>query len=937
MSDKKTLFPVIREDIEFENLFEQAMQAVRTYAGNIWTDTDTHDPGTTLLEAFCYGIMDLAYRQTRPLTDLLTPSPDKQLSGHGLFPAEFGPQQVLTCGPITPDDYCRALLDLHSNGKEDGYFFFNNARLIKEPETERYNYWYVPEHREFHFNNPSEMAGSNKQISLLGNYHLYVMPSRETEMEPQAAELALELFLKNNRNLGEAVSRVIWLKPEDLHLKMEVELDDNIGQNSNVAAILAEIYQVSNAYVTPAILRKSTAELQQQGWTSEEIYHGPWLKHGWIPELPEGMDISSPATVNLSGLVHRLLDIKGIKSIRSLGCPSASSSPWQWVAGASERYPRLWGADPLAALADGVTVKLLAKGDITLVATVESILQEFDTSGLIKNLPQTLPYGRWRNPGLVYPATELVPPCYGLKVVADTPQQTQLHQFLLVFEQLLANSCQQLALLPSLLSFRQQDDVVRGSQWPFSENSVSDKVHHEYRKDLAAELEQYSHDSEHALAITEFLLSYFNSHIAPQIFTQPAKVFLASQQGFLSRQAELVYDRANIRAGVISSLQRRIAARLGLGGANIFDDDMSLEQLPFYMVEHRALLPIQPHLRYSSPQRIRSLVTEMIAETYSLTIWSDDVSELKSGMLIDILLDHGGSDEFKIISLVITHVDLDNKTFSLDISSSVRLRRNLDEILASPADTLAWQNSDILMEEMSYPLQYSDDQSGLTPEQKRFRCSSFPVMLNIDDELLLEYRISAEFNTSDNVELATPLRIISIDRIANTLVVSSDKPFPKDDSVRYYHWYLSPHHKPKDRFSFMVSVVFNQNLLFDSSPDPYATEAWVKEVILAEIPSHLGMLLHWKPQAEFKQFASTYSKWQRNHKVLGDRAYELMSMLSLGQLPRGLEGIGAMYVATPEKRDLVVGQDGSSWNSDVIIEEQLFYVPANEQPDELKE
>ncbi|KWI32621.1 hypothetical protein WM04_13480 [Burkholderia ubonensis] len=931
MSATDALFPLVRDEIEFDSLLGQATQTLKTYAGNCWTDTAEHDPGITLMEAFGYGVADLAYRQTRPLTDLLTPPPEQQVEGEGLFPAEFGPHQALTCGPITEADYRRALLDLHSSGTDDGYFFFRNVRLVREPEAERYRYWYDPQFREYRFTEPQDSGGESPVcISLLGNYHLYLMPSRETESAPLAAMAALDAFLLDNRNLGESVSRVIWLQPEDLHLDMVIDLADDIGTNSNVAAILADIYRVCEAYVAPPVTRCSTAQLQEMGRGSEDIHHGPWLQYGWIPQLPPQMDGTVPTTMNLSGLVGALLDVDGVKGIRHLGAEPDSASRLQWVASKPGVYPRLWGADPLTVLAAGGRVKLLASGDVPLTASVQAIKAELDLdkAALICNLPQVLPYGRWRDPGRYYPATGIVPPCYSLRVPAVTPGQTRLHQFLLTFEQLLANGCRQQALLPALLSFKRQGDVVWGRQWPFADGTVSDLVHTAYRPALESYLEQSCHDRKQELAIVGFLLGYFNSQLAPNIFTQPADTFLASQQGFLSRQTELAYHRSNIRHHQVSSLQRRIAARLGLGGVAIFDDDAPQAQLPFYLVEHRALLPVRPAAQYDALQIPIKVTEEVIDDRRCLTLFNDDVSGLSVGNLVDILL-HPGLDELRIRGQMVVRVDAEQGSFSVDIDASQHLGRRLNDILGLSPEELGWQNSNVWFEDMNYRLAYAPDQSGLASDEKRLTCTPFPVMVTNGDVLVLEYQITPNALARDGSDdHAQSLEVVSVDRIANTVVVRSDFPFPSESKANQYHWYFSRSvYASQDRFSFMVSAVFNQRLLLDLSSDPYATESWVRETILEEIPSHTRMLLHWKPEAEFNQFADTYTQWQGSGGRLGDKSCDLLYMLALGHVPAELPGIGSRYIASAEQKEEVIGSEGDQWNSDVITRDQLFFVP----------
>lgn len=931
MSTTNKLFPVVRDEIDFETLLAQAVQVLKTNSGQYWTDMAEHDPGITLLDAQGYGVADLAYRQTRPLTDLLTP--ENPPDGEGVFPVEFGPQQALTCGPVSDDDYRRALLDLRSSDTEEGYFLFLNAQLIREPENERYTYWYNTENREYSFTQPST-AGGAASMTLLGNYHLYLVPSRETLLTSQATEAAqarLDTFLLNNRNLGESVSKVIWLTPEDLNLQLVVELEDDIGTNSNIAAILADIYQVAENYVTPAVQHVSTEQLQAEGMRSEEIYQGPWLQYGWIPKLPSPIEGTTPAVVNLSGLVSALQDVTGIKGIRELktiqiGFPV--STRWQWIASRPGVYPRLWGSDPLAVLAAGEMVKLLASGDVPLTASREAIAAELDRPPLIDNGAKIMPYGRWRNPARYYPATDLVPPCYNLRMPATTLQQTHLHQFLLAFEQLLADGCQQLALLPELLSFRREGDVVWGHQWPFQDGSVSDKVHKTYRQALERYLARSSHDREQELSIIGFLLGYFNSPLAPAVFSQPADRFLASQQGFLSRHTELTYHRANIRVDKVSAVHRRIAARLGLGGAEVFDDSISLDDLPFYLVEHRALMPVRPLPQYDEPQTpvIARLQSDEDRHRY-LVLSSTSLSGMKKGQMIDLLLHYGSTSALRIRGQMVIRVDEIRNNLWLDVEASKQLEFNLDTILGLRPEELAWQNSPVWLEDMDYPLRYDDVQPDLPANEKRLICSPFPVMVQEGDWLVLEY-MTTSANPSQGADLTGQrLQIVSMDRIANTLIVRGEESLPSDDECIHYQWHLDNNNASTDRFSLMLSVVFSQQLLLGLTSDPYATEAWVREVILAEIPSHTGVLIHWKPWWEFQQFAKTYSDWQTGRAVLGDASYELMYRLALGQLPAPLQGIGAMYIATPEQKTAVVGSDDSEWNSEVIVQDQLLYVP----------
>lgn len=145
-------------------------------------------------------------------------------------------------------------------------------------------------------------------------------------------------------------------------------------------------------------------------------------------------------------------------------------------------------------------------------------------------------------------------------------------------------------------------------------------------------------------------------------------------------------------------------------------------------------------------------------------------------------------------------------------------------------------------------------------------------------------------------------------------------------------WYFDPDNKAGiDNFSFVVSLVFDRDRLSQLTDDPYAAQAWIENVLSEEVPAHICMVSHWLPGDRFRAFGLAFNAWQNNGAPLGDDAYSLLSMLTLGELPSPLQGIGKMLIATPEQKTRVVGPEGDEWNREVITEEGLFHVPP---PDE---
>ncbi|OTA18514.1 hypothetical protein Xvie_00342 [Xenorhabdus vietnamensis] len=961
MNNQDALFHSVKDDIHFDTLLEQAHQVAEQQAGKLWSDTAEHDPGITFLEGLSYGVSDLSYRHTLPLTDLLTPAPDEQEQQDGIFPAEFGPHNTLTCGPITTDDYRKALLDLHSSDwtgtkseseQDKGDFLFRNVQLVREPETQRYAYWYDATKREYSF---VESEGA-KKFTLRGNYWLYLEPTRRTQENLTTADQQLKDFLTQNRNIGESVSQIIWSEPVDFPLLLEIELDDDV-KVQDVPVIFADVYTTAEQYLMPEAQRYRTETLQDAGMRNDEIFEGPQLEHGWIPELPTARDYTKRITLNLSRLVNKLLEIKGIQNVNRLRLDDSfdktliepvKGDAWSWSI-KEGYYPRLWGKDPLHKLAqhDG-PLQVIAKGGISVTVDENQIRNSLPNLPLIQNKPVVLAYSRHRDVSRYYPVSDTLPACYGLQQPLSESEHAQrllsLHQFMLPFEQLLACGCQQIAMLPQLLAFKRKGYEVWGDQWPFKPGSVNDNAHKDYAPALKTLLKQIANDSDHELDIVNYLLGYFGTERAPRTFTTPIEDFRDVQQGYLAQQPTLTYHRANIRIDQVSSLQKRIAARMGLGG-ELFKLEPDLSKLPFYLVEHRALLPIKPNSLFDKEQTPDSVEEEKDSQTgqhYVVIKQASIKGKLAQGQVINLVLYEGaqGENRFTIRGQMIVKTEGDQ--FWLDVGNSAQLEYSLERVMtAAKAKKLFWQNSVVWMEDMNYRLAYDSDQSlngsPLPENQRRLTRTAqtpFPSLIAVGNEITLTKQLGIVGATRDVPDEAEKLyaKVVNCDRIKGTLIIErqehSTLPFPAPEEAWRYSWHFSGEEYEKtDRFSFVISVVVNSDLIKIDGVDPYKLEEWVKETILTEFPAPISIIINWMDREAFLNFGNTYQRWQNNGAPLGDSAYSILESLTLGKLPSALKGIGTMRVATPNQREEVVGKNNDQWNTDKIIQNELFYVP----------
>ncbi|MBS9423157.1 hypothetical protein [Photorhabdus caribbeanensis] len=967
MNNQNALFPIVKDDITFDALLTQAKIVIEQQSGQYWSNTNISDPGITLLEACCYNASDLAYRHTLPLKDLLTPKKEEQTPGDGIFPKEFGPQQTLTCSPITAEDYRRVLLDLHSsdtvNETKEGYFFFNDVQLIREPESGRYEYWYNKQKREYSFRN----SGSDSKLALRGNYWLYLVPSREAQANNKLVQEKLEVFLKENRNLGESISNIIWLKPTNFLLQIDIELDDDV---KDIADIFAKVYMTAEQMVQAKPIRYTTQAMIKQDYTHEEIFDGPYLHHGWIPELPAAKDYTKSTIVNLSPLVNQLLDIPGIQSISRLTLdlsqenkiitPVQEKDNWSWEI-AQGYYPKLWGHDPLKLITSSSTtnpLKITAKGGINILVSKKEVAKKIITEPLIETKAELLNWGKYRKVLDYYPVSNKLPACYGLQTDASTQQQIQLHQFMLPFEQILANGCAELALLPKLLAFKQRGNHVHGVQWPYKTNTISGKVLQNIESDLKEKFDSdvqiynkgkiQDQNYTQELAILDYLLGYFGTHRTARPLPQDSLDFLSTQRGYLAQQPELIYQRNNIRINKVSALQKRITARLGLGG-ECFNETPDLANLPFYLIEHRQLLPVKPNKKFDHEQKPDNLEikNEPNSPHHQLIITQKGTSgQLQYGQVINLIIkDKEAKTKFTLRGQMITNTTGD--AFSLNACNSTALENNLNDVQkAYNEGNLYWCNSPVWMEDMDYQLVYADATYQNNAEDERWITSSpqspFPAMIEENDEITLKYVITPSkpskqiltdiVHNEPQYEYELKANVIKFDRIKGKILIKrnadSRDNFPHEAEAWRYRWYFSNEkYALADRFSFVVSVVVDHQFLESQKVAPYKLESWIKTEILAEFPAHISMIIHWLSPKHFENFANTYKRWQNNGAPLGDEAYYILETLTLGRLSSAATGIGNMRIATEQQRIKVIGESGDQWNEEIIKDNQLSYVP----------
>ncbi|HMG16588.1 MAG TPA: hypothetical protein VK590_14120, partial [Saprospiraceae bacterium] len=95
------------EDYYF--LRSKGIELIEKMGSSLWTDYNNHDPGITLLEALCFAITEIGYHAGRDIKDILAVPPN--VIPNQNIQALFSPQEILSCNPLTPNDYRKILID----------------------------------------------------------------------------------------------------------------------------------------------------------------------------------------------------------------------------------------------------------------------------------------------------------------------------------------------------------------------------------------------------------------------------------------------------------------------------------------------------------------------------------------------------------------------------------------------------------------------------------------------------------------------------------------------------------------------------------------------------------------------------------------------------------------------------------------------------------
>lgn len=407
--------------LNFDLLLKQAIALTQQFSSHAWTDYNLHDPGITILEQVCFAITDLAYKTDFPIEDLLT---DVKGNINRKQNAFFEKEKVLTCNPITVNDLRKVILDEFPE--------VDNVMLL--PVKSRHSSEYI--------------KGLYQLIIRLNSNHLGVVDNNHAGRN-SIEQRVMNCFL-DKRNVSEDLCGCITtLEPQ----KIQFSADIIIQYNTTPEEVLANIINNLELLLNPKVTRYSEKELLQKGMRLEEIYSGPLLKNGFIPDdaLKAMSDTIDP--IELANIISQVEGVIFVKKLLKKDTPELDGwKPIKLEKGFCPSIDITYFVENVRLIADDYIVPVNRKLLYELISRTEQLVGQRRKVYLPPGDSEHIRMGNYRHAGSYHSLQKHFPTVYGIGAGGLSSHESderkaaarQLKGYLLFFEQIMANYLAQL-------------------------------------------------------------------------------------------------------------------------------------------------------------------------------------------------------------------------------------------------------------------------------------------------------------------------------------------------------------------------------------------------------------------------------------------------------------------------------------------------------------
>lgn len=275
-----------------------------------------------------------------------------------------------------------------------------------------------------------------------------------------------------NRNLCEDFISFKTAKVEEIAMCGEIQLTNE----ANIEEVLANIFYRIGEFISPTVFFRTLDEMLGKGLTSDQIFDGPRLRHGFIDNT-ELDAVKIRETIHVSDLYQIIMSVPGVVAVRKLQIANIPEDAVDNIASVSVKWcldlavdkfylPRL---SPEKSLFTFFKDVLPFEANEAKVLEILAELRRTDREQRLQNpvLDLPVPEGEYKAISDYTSVQDDFPLVYGIGEVglpdsASDLRKAQAHQlkgFLMFFDQLLADYLAQLSHVKDLFSLNADRDT----------------------------------------------------------------------------------------------------------------------------------------------------------------------------------------------------------------------------------------------------------------------------------------------------------------------------------------------------------------------------------------------------------------------------------------------------------------------------------------------
>jgi len=310
------------DDLDFNFLRKKGIEYIESLGSEFWTDYNSHDPGITILEVLSYAITDLGSRMALPMSTLLAEQGNPDYLKEQFLTAE----RALPIKPITAVDYRKLFIDI--TGIKNAWIRKHIKKVHVDCKNHKLAYKPFPIPYKY-----------KKDFIYNGLYDILIEPDEldkeifntEAKQKKELKRLITEVrtAYHSHRNLCEDLINIDEVGEYPVAVCAQIELLPEADEEKVHALIL----QTIEDYLSPILYFYSLKQMLKKGYTSDEIYNGPFLENGFIDD-DELSNTELKTEIRLSDIIERIMKIEGVDVIRDItvnDCNDIGDGSTEWI------------------------------------------------------------------------------------------------------------------------------------------------------------------------------------------------------------------------------------------------------------------------------------------------------------------------------------------------------------------------------------------------------------------------------------------------------------------------------------------------------------------------------------------------------------------------------------------------------------------------------